>query len=38
MVLEYLRSKYFYCFWCGTSYSDTSDLETNCPGPDEDAH
>jgi hypothetical protein len=38
MVLEHLRLKYFYCFWCGASYNDASDLETNCPGPDEDAH
>ncbi|KAF8756368.1 hypothetical protein RHS01_04470 [Rhizoctonia solani] len=38
LVLEYLRMKYFYCFWCGASYDDASDLETNCPGPDEDLH
>ncbi|KAJ1306006.1 hypothetical protein OPQ81_010721 [Rhizoctonia solani] len=38
MVLDYLRTKYFYCFWCGASYNDETDLEANCPGPDEDSH
>ncbi|KAL5638305.1 hypothetical protein ACGC1H_005103 [Rhizoctonia solani] len=38
MVLEYLRTRHFYCFWCGASYNDASDLEANCPGPDEDSH
>lgn len=37
-VVAYLRQKYFYCFWCGTQYSDEQDLTANCPGEDEDAH
>ncbi|KAL5508361.1 hypothetical protein ACEPAH_5980 [Sanghuangporus vaninii] len=37
-VLQYLREKYFYCFWCGTQYSDKADLDGNCPGEDEEAH
>ncbi|KAG8743596.1 hypothetical protein FRC12_015017 [Ceratobasidium sp. 428] len=37
-LLEYLRSKYFYCFWCGASYDNQEDLEQNCPGLDEDDH
>ncbi|KAG8705925.1 hypothetical protein FRC08_001361 [Ceratobasidium sp. 394] len=37
-LLEYLRSKYFYCFWCGASYDSQEDLEQNCPGLDEDDH
>ncbi|KAI0370278.1 hypothetical protein BV20DRAFT_995525 [Pilatotrama ljubarskyi] len=38
LVLDYLRRKYAYCFWCGTQYDDQEDMEKNCPGPDEDAH
>ncbi|KAI0676863.1 hypothetical protein C8Q78DRAFT_961715 [Trametes maxima] len=38
LVLDYLRRKYAYCFWCGTQYDDQEDMERNCPGADEDAH
>lgn len=38
LVLDYLRNKYAYCFWCGTQYDDQDDLETSCPGPDEESH
>ncbi|OCH88306.1 hypothetical protein OBBRIDRAFT_94146 [Obba rivulosa] len=38
LVLDYLRQKYAYCFWCGTQYDNQDDLDANCPGPDEDAH
>ncbi|KAI9067566.1 hypothetical protein FKP32DRAFT_1609307 [Trametes sanguinea] len=38
LVLDYLRRKYAYCFWCGTQYDDQEDMEKNCPGPEEDAH
>ena len=38
LVLDYLRRKYAYCFWCGTQYADDEDMDANCPGPDEDAH
>ena len=38
LVLDYLRRKYAYCFWCGTQYEDAEDMENSCPGPDEDAH
>ncbi|KZT12985.1 RNA-binding domain-containing protein [Laetiporus sulphureus 93-53] len=38
LVLDYLRQKYAYCFWCGTQYDDREDMERNCPGPDEEAH
>ncbi|KAH9951771.1 hypothetical protein B0H21DRAFT_818200 [Amylocystis lapponica] len=38
LVLDYLREKYAYCFWCGTQYEDDDDMDQNCPGPDEDAH
>ncbi|OAX42895.1 hypothetical protein K503DRAFT_766298 [Rhizopogon vinicolor AM-OR11-026] len=38
LLLDYLREKYSYCFWCGTQYEDASDLAKNCPGPEEDDH
>ncbi|KAI0637805.1 hypothetical protein C8Q77DRAFT_1048037 [Trametes polyzona] len=38
LVLDYLRRKYAYCFWCGTQYDDEEDMDANCPGPEEDAH
>lgn len=38
LLLDYLRGKYSYCFWCGTQYEDAIDLEQNCPGPEEDDH
>lgn len=38
LVLDYLRRRYAYCFWCGTQYNDEEDMETNCPGPDEESH
>ncbi|KAI0692651.1 hypothetical protein BC835DRAFT_1307044 [Cytidiella melzeri] len=38
LVLDYLRRRYAYCFWCGTEYEDQNDMEQNCPGADEDAH
>jgi len=37
-LLEYLRSTHFYCFFCGTKYTDKDDLEGNCPGESEDKH
>lgn len=37
-VLEYLRVSYFYCFWCGCGYANKIDLESNCPGLEEDDH
>ena len=38
LVLDYLRRRYAYCFWCGTQYNDEDDMATNCPGPDEESH
>lgn len=31
-MIEYLRSAYFYCIYCGCEYNDEQDLATNCPG------
>ncbi|XP_034938162.1 G patch domain-containing protein 11 [Chelonus insularis] len=38
ILTEYLRNKYFYCIWCGTTYNDQDDLTDNCPGPTRDSH
>ncbi|KAH9853772.1 hypothetical protein C2E23DRAFT_915181 [Lenzites betulinus] len=38
LVLDYLRRRYAYCFWCGTQYDGPEDMASNCPGEDEDAH
>lgn len=38
LLLDYLRRKYSYCFWCGMLYEDTVDLEQSCPGLEEDDH
>ncbi|KAE9410269.1 RNA-binding domain-containing protein [Gymnopus androsaceus JB14] len=38
LVVSYLRDRYSYCFWCGTQYDDQEDMESNCPGPDEESH
>ncbi|KAG2183083.1 hypothetical protein INT44_006064 [Umbelopsis vinacea] len=36
-LASYLRTYYYYCFWCGAKYADEEDLK-NCPGPAEDDH
>jgi len=37
-VLQYLRTEYQYCFWCGTQYKSSDEMQEECPGPDEDMH
>jgi len=37
-VLRYLRAEYHYCFWCGTQYKSSNEMQEECPGPDEDMH
>lgn len=37
-MISYLRSTYFYCIYCGCSYSDEADLNANCPGWDRSCH
>lgn len=32
LITHYLRTKHFYCLWCGTSYADDRDMKENCPG------
>ena len=36
-ILDYLRTKHYYCFWCGCQYNDADDL-ANCPGLTELEH
>ncbi|KAK9368464.1 hypothetical protein V1509DRAFT_68566 [Lipomyces kononenkoae] len=38
VILEYLRVKFYYCFWCGCKYEDRADLDQNCPGVTEEDH
>lgn len=37
-MIEYLRSTYFYCIYCGCEYNDEQDLATSCPGWTRDVH
>lgn len=37
-ILQYLRAEYHYCFWCGTQYKSSDEMEEECPGPEEDMH
>lgn len=37
-LITYLRETYFYCFWCRAKYENKDDLDTNCPGVEEDDH
>eukprot|EP01121_Diplochlamys_sp_Union-15-3_P018074 TRINITY_DN6502_c0_g1_i1.p1 TRINITY_DN6502_c0_g1~~TRINITY_DN6502_c0_g1_i1.p1 ORF type:complete len:253 (+),score=55.27 TRINITY_DN6502_c0_g1_i1:41-760(+) len=36
--LEYLRSTYKYCYFCGTKYDSQEELNEKCPGLLEDVH
>jgi hypothetical protein len=38
LVLTYLRDKHAYCFWCGVEYANVNDMQTQCPGPEEEDH
>ncbi|KAF8803703.1 RNA-binding domain-containing protein [Phlegmacium glaucopus] len=38
LVLSYLRDKHAYCFWCGVKYESEGEIQSQCPGPDEDDH
>jgi len=37
-VLQYLRMTHMYCYYCGTQYSSTEDLNSHCPGLTEAEH
>lgn len=36
--VEYLRETHLYCFWCSVKYNDQEDMDSNCPGKEEDQH
>lgn len=38
LVLEYLRNRYAYCFWCGTQYASQEEMVSECPGETEEEH
>lgn len=35
---EYIRSKYFYCLWCGYKFNSYDDIKQNCPGNSRQLH
>ena len=37
-ILQYLRAEYHYCFWCGSQYKSSDEMQEECPGPEEDMH
>ncbi|KAF9429281.1 G patch domain-containing protein 11 [Entomortierella beljakovae] len=37
-VVNYLRNRHHYCFWCSAQYYGEDDLNQNCPGESEDDH
>lgn len=37
-ITEHLRTKYFYCHWCGCRYDDKDELEEECPGNSAEDH
>lgn len=37
-MIEYLRTTYHYCIYCGCAYNDDDDMNANCPGWGRDVH
>jgi len=37
-ILNYLRTEYCYCFYCGIEFNDEDDMDENCPGFGFDVH
>ena len=37
-ITTYLREKYFFCIYCGATFSDMADLLQNCPGNSPQLH
>lgn len=37
-LTEYLRTKHFYCLWCGQTFDTFDELENTCPGNERDLH
>ena len=38
MITEYLRTEYLFCIWCGITFENAEDLNTNCPGNSREDH
>ncbi|XP_056423393.1 G patch domain-containing protein 11 isoform X1 [Hyla sarda] len=38
ILTSYLRGQHLYCIWCGTTYEDEEDLQSNCPGDTSEDH
>ena len=38
IITEYLRTEYLFCVWCGITFSDMEDLQSNCPGNTSEDH
>merc|ERR1712210_408875 len=32
IITEYLRTDYLFCIWCGITFENSDDLNSNCPG------
>lgn len=37
-LVEYLREKHFYCFWCGANFESKEELTEHCPGNTRELH
>ena len=37
-VVDELRAKWFYCFWCKFRYGSKNDMDKECPGKDKNEH
>jgi len=38
IITEYLRTDYLFCIWCGITFENADDLNSNCPGNSRDDH
>mmetsp|Transcript_7084 Transcript_7084/g.17274 ORF Transcript_7084/g.17274 Transcript_7084/m.17274 type:complete len:107 (+) Transcript_7084:104-424(+) len=37
-IVEYLRGKYSYCYYCSITFNGPFDMKSNCPGPFQEDH
>ncbi|KAG9292861.1 hypothetical protein G9A89_016223 [Geosiphon pyriformis] len=37
-IIAYLRHQHYYCFWCGSEYANSEELDQECPGTTEEDH
>lgn len=38
IITEYLRTEYLFCIWCGITFENAEDLNSNCPGNSREDH